>query len=286
MSKFIVRIFFLIFFLTSYAFAQDDGMTLAISDFENNTNVFSHEMLGKTIPEMLKTELAQLGDITVLERSKINAVLSEQALGQTGIVDPQAAQKVGKLLGAEFVLTGELSTAGNRFRIDTHIVRVETGQVFAEKVTGPNEKAIEKMVHVLANNINFNLTGHGERKTRANVKNYFAAGVMGAGIGSAVLTIVFHSAYRKNYQKYGDAQKLAEFDHYYDKANRSYKARNFMLSTTAVLVTTGIVLWLEGKSENNKVFARNQEIRDVRFAVQPFYNDIPRAFGLQVTLSR
>ena len=135
-------------------------------------------------------------------------------------------------------------------------------------------------------NINFNLTGHGERKTIANIKNYFAAGVLGAGIGSAVLTIVFHSAYRKNYQKYSDAQKLAEFDHYYDKANRSYKARNFMLSTAAVLVTTGIVFWLEGKSEKNKIFARNQEIHDIRFAVQPFYNDRSRAVGLQMTLSR
>ncbi len=285
MPRFITRMFFLFFFLTGYAFAQEDGMTLAISDFENNTDVFSHEKLGKTIPEMLKTELAQFGDITILERSKIDAVLSEQALGQTGIIDPQAAQKVGKLLGAEFVLTGELSTTGNRFRIDTHIVRIETGQVFAEKVTGPNQKAIEKMVHVLANNINFNLTGHGQRKNMTNVNNYFSTGVLGAGLGSAVLTVVLHSAYRNNYQKYNDAQKLAEFDHYYDKANRSYKARNFMISATTVLLTTSLVLWLEEKSEKNKIFARNANVHNIRFAMQPFYINISSTFGLQLTLS-
>lgn len=285
MARFIARIFFFSLFLALYAFAQDEGMTLAISDFENNTNVFSHEMLGQTVPEMLKTELAQLGDIVVLERSKIDAVLSEQALGQTGIIAPEAAQKVGKLLGAEFVLTGELSTTGSRFRIDTHIVRVETGQVYAEKVTGPNEKAVEKMVHVLANNINFNLTGHGERKTVTHVKNYFSAGVLAAGVSSAALTFVLHSAYNKNYQKYADAQNLADFDYYYDKANRSYKTRNFMISTTAVLLTAGVVLWLEGKSDKNKIFARNPGIHDIRFAVQPFYENGSTTFGLQLTLS-
>src|SRR5574341_798262 len=63
-------------------------ITLAVLDFKNNSGLFSHDVLEKSVPEMLKTELSGSGSgLFVVERQKLEALLQEQALGQTGALD-------------------------------------------------------------------------------------------------------------------------------------------------------------------------------------------------------
>src|SRR3972149_11700655 len=100
--------------------AETQSLTIAIANFKNNTGMYSHTILEKTIPELLKTELSGYKNITVVERSKIESVLEEQALGQTGIIEDDQVQKVGMLIGAQFVITGEMTQVDERLRLDAH----------------------------------------------------------------------------------------------------------------------------------------------------------------------
>lgn len=262
------------------------NITLAISDFQNNTNRFSYDVLEQSIPEQLKTELSVLSGITVLERSRIEAVLKEQALSQSGVIDSQHAQEVGELLGAQFVLTGELSTAGGRLRIDVHITRTETGKVVGEKVTGPDASALDTMLRVLANNIKTNLTGAGEHLTEVSVHRYHSAWVMAAGVGTGLGAVILQSSFKKNYDLYKKADQLAEFDGPYDRANRAFQWRNILMGSTAALLTTGFTLWLTSKSERNKVLANSRPVDGLHYSLVPRCDFHASFIGIQISVSR
>ena len=55
---------------------------------------------------MVITDLSKVQSLQVLERSRIQALLAEMQLGQTGIVAEQTAPRAGRLLGAESLVVG------------------------------------------------------------------------------------------------------------------------------------------------------------------------------------
>jgi curli biogenesis system outer membrane secretion channel CsgG len=62
--------------------------------------------LGEGMAEMLTTALVETGKFRVLERQQIHDVLGEQDLGASGRVDEATAAKIGKILGARYLLYG------------------------------------------------------------------------------------------------------------------------------------------------------------------------------------
>jgi TolB-like protein len=236
---------------------DSSAITVAVLDFKNNSGMFSLDALEKSIPEMLKTELSRAKSrLLVVERQKLEAILQEQALSQTGVIDEKTAQTVGQLAGAEYLLTGEISSlADSKLRIDCHILKVATGQVRGEKVIGHNREALDEMVRLLASNTLHNLTGEGQHRERLRLKNYpstwfwLATALTSAAIG------VTHFVSRDEYDQYQAATKLDEFDTHYDRASNFRKARNGLAIASGVLALTSISLWLKSRSEGNQIFA-------------------------------
>ncbi len=281
--KYIIFYILYIFLSVNLIFAQTiEPVVLAVSDFKNSTGIYSMGTFEKSLPEMLKTELSQSPEITIVERSKLEAVFNELALVQAGVINSDQARQVGELVDAKFVLTGEISKVGDRFRIDTQIIDVVTGRVFGEKVTGPDAASMETMVRVLARNIVYNLTGSGNVQTVQYVNQYYAPWVLAAGTGAAIITGIMHSQYNDHWNKYKSATLLSDFDKHYDKANSAYKTRNIMLGVTAGLLTTGAVLWFKSKSNGNKVMALYSFGDETQISIQPYYCHQSKAFGIQL----
>lgn len=112
--------------------------TLAVTYFDNNTDQDRFDPLGRGLADMLITDLAGLEGLTVVERGRLNDVLSELELQSSSFVDPTTAVQVGRGLGAQYVLTGAFLAVDPDMRIDARIVDVSTGQVVqAEAVQGP-----------------------------------------------------------------------------------------------------------------------------------------------------
>lgn len=65
--------------------------------------------LGDGMAEMLATALVETGKFKVLERQQIHDVLGEQDLGASGRVDPATAAKIGKVLGARYLVYGTVN---------------------------------------------------------------------------------------------------------------------------------------------------------------------------------
>jgi TolB-like protein len=112
---------------------------LAVLYFDNEC-VTDRERLDpfqKGIADTLTTDLGRIGRLQVVERERLDALLSEMKLQQSGLADPATAAKIGKILGVQALLMGSYTAIGGMIRIDARIVEVETGLVLkAEEVTG------------------------------------------------------------------------------------------------------------------------------------------------------
>ena len=68
--------------------------------------------MGEGIAEMLTTALVKTGNYRVIERRELDQILKEQDLGASGIVTPQSAAKIGKVLGVELAVMGAVTEFG------------------------------------------------------------------------------------------------------------------------------------------------------------------------------
>ena len=84
--------------------------TVAVFYFKDISpnNDFKH--LQKALAAMITTDLAHVKSLQVLERFRIQFLLEEMKLGQTGIVETQTAPRVGRLLGAENLIVGTIES--------------------------------------------------------------------------------------------------------------------------------------------------------------------------------
>lgn len=84
--------------------------------------------LGASASELVGTQLGMSGNLVLIERSSLDAVLSEQGLGLTGAVDPQSAAKLGNLLGAQILVTGRVFKAGKNTYCIAKAISTATGR--------------------------------------------------------------------------------------------------------------------------------------------------------------
>jgi len=108
------------------------------------------------IGDVLTTTLFKTGRFDLIERDRLDEILKEQRLGRSGLVDENTAARIGKLVGAEAVVFGVLSSATQqRFdkfsydlirtevRVDARAVETATGRlIFTESAEGASETKV------------------------------------------------------------------------------------------------------------------------------------------------
>src|SRR5229473_719772 len=120
------------------SFAQGK-IKIAIWEFENHadTGLSFFSSMATATRNQIDTEFSDnsllSSKFSVIERDKLNLVLKEQGLAQTGAVDPATAAKVGKLLGVKYIVLGGVdkfkidNTGGGiaKFGISAHVVQAD-----------------------------------------------------------------------------------------------------------------------------------------------------------------
>jgi TolB-like protein len=153
--------------------------TIAIAYFDNNTGTTELEPLRKGLADMLITDLGNVGSLQIVERDKLNQVMDELKLSRTKFIDPRTAQKLGKGLAAELIMTGSYVIQRDAMRIDVRIVEVATGKIAAsDKVEGKKDDffALEKdLVDLLIKTVDVKLSSSERSKLRSNPTQSFDA---------------------------------------------------------------------------------------------------------------
>jgi TolB-like protein len=83
----------------------------------------------KGFAAMMITDLAPTEGLTVLERDRLEAILAELKLGEGKFSDPSNLAKAGKLLNADFLVTGSIIKAANVSSVELKVFSVATSSI-------------------------------------------------------------------------------------------------------------------------------------------------------------
>lgn len=112
---------------------QDTRPGIAVLPFNNGGSYGQgkedFDALERGIAGMMISELSQNPAARVVERQEVQHLIDEQNLGAQGRVDPQTAAKVGKLVGARYVVLGTFIDFYGDFRVDVRLVNTETSEI-------------------------------------------------------------------------------------------------------------------------------------------------------------
>ncbi len=98
--------------------------TVAVFPFLFSGTDESLRPLERALAEMLTTDLAQTDRLTVVERARVQALLDEIRLGESGLAQADGAARPGRLLGAGTVVQGRVTAAGEAVTLEALVVRV------------------------------------------------------------------------------------------------------------------------------------------------------------------
>lgn len=107
--------------------------TLAVLYFHNQTGWSKLDLLQKGPALMLITDLSKIKEITVLERVKMQALVEELGLGISGLVEAKTFPRVGRLLGAQHLVGGDIVKGKMEdFQLKSDLLKVPTERVFGQ----------------------------------------------------------------------------------------------------------------------------------------------------------
>lgn len=79
--------------------------------------------------DRFRSELADLGAFRLVERTRMDEVLREQGLQQSGCTSTECAVETGRILGVRRIVAGSLARIGNTWTVSAREIDVETGAI-------------------------------------------------------------------------------------------------------------------------------------------------------------
>lgn len=138
-------------------------LIIAVADFSNRSEFREAGDIMNQYTGAMIFELQKRHAFRIIERKRLHSLLKENSLTMAGLTDPGEAKKAGKILGADALLLGNLSTLSfsvNRSQagsavtetvtveavIDAQVVTVDTGEIVASSRRSGKESNTMKWI--------------------------------------------------------------------------------------------------------------------------------------------
>ncbi|MEO8294187.1 MAG: CsgG/HfaB family protein [Gemmatimonadota bacterium] len=198
--------------------AQDSRPGIAVMPFENGGSYGrdkeDFDALQAGIPAMLISELSRNAGARVVDRSDINRILTEQNLATQGRVDAATASRVGKLVGARYMIMGAFIDHYGKMRIDSRIVDVETSEILKVVSVGPREREkLFDMITETATAIMANTklpplpTQQAARQVPTEALTYYSRALLYQDRGDNAKAIEYYNRAIQVFPEYSEAQE-------------------------------------------------------------------------------
>jgi TolB-like protein len=129
---------------------------LALLSIENQSADPRFDYLEGIIRGVLLFDLSSQPGVEMITRTDLDAILREQELQVSGLAaDPQAAARVGQLLGADYLVRGEYTALGGEVQVTVRLLEVAGGRTLSFVERGSSEN----LLHALAERVLQRLTG-------------------------------------------------------------------------------------------------------------------------------
>lgn len=120
---------------------------LVVLNFKNNTpksRAAEYQPWEFGLASMVMTDIEAIGMFNIVGKEQLKNVMKEQEFQLSGMVDPDKVTKLGKLVGADYILSGSFMEMNGNLRIETQVFSVEKGaQLGTASVTGKTDAFFE-----------------------------------------------------------------------------------------------------------------------------------------------
>jgi curli biogenesis system outer membrane secretion channel CsgG len=116
--------------------------TVAVWDLENlNPNAAIGADMGELLAAEVIETFKESSTFQVVERQRLILALEELNLGSSALANEATRLRIGRIVGARFMVFGGYFVLGDMMRLDLRLVEVETGTIVkaAEKTTAAGD---------------------------------------------------------------------------------------------------------------------------------------------------
>jgi TolB-like protein len=101
--------------------------TVAVISFQSNSE--NSERLTNYVIDELNGKIANIGKLSPIERRQLNTIREELNFNMSGEVSDASAQRIGRMLGSQYVIMGSIDTVGSQYRIRFRAITTETAAI-------------------------------------------------------------------------------------------------------------------------------------------------------------
>lgn len=121
---------------------QGSARTVAVMPLRFTGTDSTLQPLERGLAELITTDLSRSHQLTVVERARLQSLLDEIALQQSGQTDSATNVRAGKIIQAGRIVNGQIVQTGTRLRVDAAIVNTQTSQLAGGAA---NENLLEEL---------------------------------------------------------------------------------------------------------------------------------------------
>lgn len=119
--------------------------TVAVMPFRYTGTDSTYAPLSRGLASLVVTDLSRVHSLRLLERERMQALLDEMKLSETGRVDPATGARSGHLIGASEVVQGQYDVQPGQVRVNATVVRAADAGVAA---TGTGSDRLQALFDV------------------------------------------------------------------------------------------------------------------------------------------
>lgn len=116
-------------------------MTIAFLGLKSMGGALLREGMAEVLQQEIAQKMMASGRVSVVEREIMDKLLTELKLGSSELADPETALKLGKILAARLIVTGNMVQVPEGVRLSLRVIDPETSAI---KVTHSDEMGLNK----------------------------------------------------------------------------------------------------------------------------------------------
>jgi len=148
--------------------AADDKPIVMVAPFRVESTDPELQQVGKGFADMVAGDLVAWDGVTVVDRERVQDAIAELKLQRTKYFDPKTRLKIGKFLGARYLIGGTMVTKGQALNIQASVLDLVTSQQKAEaRVQGRSDDVFDleqELVNKLTASIDARVRDAGGRR--------------------------------------------------------------------------------------------------------------------------
>ncbi|MDR2135278.1 MAG: penicillin-binding protein activator LpoB [Treponema sp.] len=100
------------------------GGKVAVLSFTSTSERFS-----KYVIDELNNAIVNEGNLTVVDRQQLDLIMQEMQFQESGLVSDESAQEIGRMLGAQYIVSGSMELVASSWRFRTRALTVENATI-------------------------------------------------------------------------------------------------------------------------------------------------------------